>query len=116
MQLNRNPRNFFAETEQVMVGYYFVALALEPLSSDIYSSNLDILFAVSTSQMIRSFKVASFPTLTPSLTATVGPISSSFLSTNRGSPFTITTVMALVSYAAETLGLVRMKCLLYGSN
>lgn len=64
LTLNRNPRNYFAETEQSMVSFL-----LQPWSADQQmlkdcSSNLDTLSAASTSPMTLSFRAVFTLTLT----------------------------------------------------
>jgi hypothetical protein len=76
MQLNRNPKNFFAETKQIMVCY----LQFTPNSTDsICSFNQLILSVVSISLMTPYSKAGSSPTLIRNSTVTGGPISSSYL-------------------------------------
>lgn len=61
MQLNRNPRNYFAETEQVMVNPSTPSLEAEPQTHN-HSSNRATSCAESISPRILSSKAASSPT------------------------------------------------------
>ena len=91
MKLNRNPTNYFAETEQIMV-------SLRPTYSDptcdhmvlcagtngrTCSSNQATSFEVSTSARIRCCRAASSPTSTLNSTDTAGQTSSSYPSISR---------------------------------
>lgn len=62
MQLNRNPRNYFAETEQVMVRPFLPSF--KPISHN-HSSNQATSSAASTSPRTPSSKAASSPTWIP---------------------------------------------------
>lgn len=91
MTLNRNPRNYFAETEQVMV--CATVSSVIPLSN-VCSSNPATSFAASTSARILSSKGVCSRTSTRSSTATAAPTLSSFRSTSLAFLSTTTTVMA----------------------
>lgn len=64
MQLNRNPRNYFAETEQVMVCSHCPTSVCQSLTLN--SSSPATWFAVSTSPTTRYSRAVSSPTSTPS--------------------------------------------------
>lgn len=68
LQLNRNPRNFFAETEQVMVCLYTSPSQPEPVKVHIYmpyhSINPDTSSAVLILATILSSRVGCSPILT----------------------------------------------------
>ena len=97
-ELNRTPRDYFSETEQVMVCKYLSnCLPFMHVDSE-FSSNPAMLSVVSTSPMTHCSRVVCSPTWTPSLTAMAVPISSSFPSTDLVSPFTTTIATVLVSH------------------
>lgn len=93
LKLDANPVNYFAETEQIMV---WSSEAHAPKSIlTLGSSNLVILFAVSTSPKTLCSRVASSPTSIPSSTVMVDPTLSSCPSTAPSPASTTITVMAL---------------------
>jgi hypothetical protein len=94
LTLNRNPRNYFAETEQIMVGKH-LGRRRHTLTS--YSSKSATSFAALTSQTTRYSKDEYSLTWTPSLTAMAVQTLSSFRSTDLAFLCTRTLVMELVS-------------------
>lgn len=66
LTLNRNPRNYFAETEQIMVCHHALFIVLLEADLGVCSSNRVILFAVLTLPTTRSSKEECSPTWTPS--------------------------------------------------
>lgn len=100
LTLNRNPSNYFAETEQVMV-----SLDLEFCDLPAYefvSSNPVTWSEELTSRTILCCRAVSSPTWTRKSTVTVAPTSSSCQSTGLVFRFTTTTVMEPVSKLSTT--------------
>lgn len=97
MQLNANPTNYFAETEQIGVRERTLPKLIWIIQLIWLSSNLATLFVVLISPMILCSRAVSTPTLTPSLTAMEDQISSSSRSIAHVCPFTTTTAIVLVS-------------------